>query len=156
MVTQILIHLDGNGAVLVGLGGGGQVLTVLVVFLIEVQGQIGQLLIAVKLERVGPLLGDIGEMLRGAVRPRQGDRVSVTAHSTGAGIVRRPHGKDGLRSAHGIGKSYPGPILQAGRPARGAALVEEVVLPAVRQPGAGREHGVLIGRIRGRFRRCIL
>lgn len=45
VIAQILIHLDGNTAVIIGLGGGDQVLVVLciVVFLVEVQGQVGQL-----------------------------------------------------------------------------------------------------------------
>ena len=100
MVAQVLIHLDGDAAVLVGLGGGGQILVVLctVVFLIEAQGQVGQLLVAVKLECVGPLLRDVGEVLCGAVRPIQGDRVPIAAHGAGTGVVRRAHGKDGLCS----------------------------------------------------------
>ena len=147
MIAQILVHLDGDAAVLIGLSRRSQILIGLraVMFLVVGQREIGQLLVAVKLERVGPLVGDIGELLGGSVRPLQSDHISVAAHGAGTGGVGSAHGKGCLRSAQGVGEAHPGSAVQAGGPAGGIALVKEVILSAVREPGAGRKNDFLIG-----------
>ena len=85
VVAQVLIYLDGDAAVLVGLGGRGQIAGILdaALLLVVGQGQIGQLLIALEPEGIGALRGDVGEVLGGAVLPLQGDGIAVTADRTG-------------------------------------------------------------------------